>query len=53
MEDKQQLLQRPLLLRTCPKCLRLALLSLAMSDTRKNQIVRVYECQCGEQFSHG
>jgi hypothetical protein len=51
MEEKELLLERPLLLRKCPKCLRLALLSHAMFDTRKKQIVRVYECQCGEQFS--
>jgi hypothetical protein len=54
MEDKEQLLELPLLeLRSCPKCLRLAALSHTLFDTRKNQIIRVYECQCGEQFSDG
>jgi hypothetical protein len=53
MEDKEQLLEPLLLLRTCPKCFRLALLSHTHVDTPKNQIVCVYECQCGEQFSDG
>jgi hypothetical protein len=47
MEDKEQLLERSLLeLRVCPKCHRFAPLSHTLFDT-----VRVYECQCGEQFS--
>jgi hypothetical protein len=54
MEDKEQLLEQPLLeLRSCPKCLRFAPLSHTQVDTRKNRIVHIYECQCGEQFSDG
>jgi hypothetical protein len=50
MEDKEQLLERPQLeLRMCPKCLRFAAMS--HTDIHKNHIVRVYICQCGEQFS--
>ena len=49
-ESSEQLLEPPLLeLRMCPSCLRFAPLS--HTDIRKNQIVRVYECQCGRQFS--
>jgi hypothetical protein len=45
-----QLLEQPQLeLRQCPSCLRFAPLS--HTDIRKNQIVRIYECQCGTQFS--
>ena len=48
--SNEQLLERPLLeLRTCPSCLRFA--SFSHTDIRKNQIVRIYECQCGRQFS--
>jgi hypothetical protein len=36
-------------LRTCPSCLRFAPLS--HTDIRKNQMVRIYECRCGKQFS--
>jgi hypothetical protein len=54
MKDKEQLLEQPLLeLRMCPKCFRFASLSHTQVDTRKNQFVRVYECQCGEQFTDG
>jgi hypothetical protein len=46
----EQLLERPQLeLRLCPSCLRFAPFS--HNDVRKNQIVRIYECQCGRQFS--
>ena len=54
MEDKEQLLERPQLeLRMCPKCLRFAAMSHTLFDIHKNQIVRIYKCQCGEQFSDG
>jgi hypothetical protein len=54
MEDKEQFLEQPLLeLRMCPKCLKFAALSDTQVNNRKNQIVRVYECQCGEKFSDG
>jgi hypothetical protein len=48
--SNEQLLEQPQLeLRMCPSCLRFAPLS--HTDIGKNQIVRVYECQCGRQFS--
>ena len=51
MEDKEQLLERAQLeLRVCPKCHRFAPLSHTFFDNRKNHGVRVYKCQCGEQF---
>ena len=54
MQDKEQLLEQPLLeLRMCPKCLRFAAMSHTLFDIHKNQIVRIYKCQCGEQFSDG
>jgi hypothetical protein len=50
-EAKEQLFERPQLeLRMCPTCSRFAPLSQTFFDTRKNQIVRIYECQCGEKF---
>jgi len=48
--SNKQLCEPPLLeLRMCPSCLRYARLS--HNDIRKNQIVRIYECLCGRQFS--
>jgi hypothetical protein len=48
--SSEQLLEPPLLeLRMCPSCLRFAPLS--HTDIRKNQIIRIYECPCGRQFS--
>jgi hypothetical protein len=48
--SNEQLSKRPQLeLRTCRSCLRFAPLS--HTDIRKNQIVRIYECLCGRQFS--
>jgi len=48
--SNEQLLEQPQLeLRQCPSCLRFAPLS--HTEIRINQIVRIYECQCGRQFS--
>jgi len=48
--SNEGLLEPPLLeLRSCPSCLRFAAVS--HTDYRKRQIVRIYECLCGRQFS--
>ena len=48
--SNEQLLEQPHLeLRQCPSCLRFAHLS--HNDICENQIVRIYECLCGRQFS--
>ena len=49
MEDKEQMSERPQLeLRRCSRCLRFVAMS--HINIHKNYIVRVYICQCGEQF---
>jgi hypothetical protein len=47
--NEQLLEQAQLELRMCPSCLRFACLS--HTDVHKNQVVRIYECRCGRQFS--
>jgi hypothetical protein len=46
----ERVLERPQLeLRTCPSCR--CFVPLSHTDIRKNQLVRIYVCRCGKQFS--
>jgi hypothetical protein len=49
VSDEQLLEQPQLEHRMCLSCLRLAHLSHTVICT--NRVVRIYECQCGRQFS--
>ena len=39
-------------LHCCPNCFRFASLSQTYVDENRSEIIRIYECQCGERFGY-